>query len=494
MAQYVRSAARGALRRTDRHPILAGIGANIAAEVARAAMLPIISVAAARYLGANEYGVLAIGQVLVGFAASLTGFGLLYAILQLGARREEALSTLLTTGIVASLTTALATYAGLAAWVYLFSYDSETQRVTLLLGLSLLGTALTGQLAAGLQVEGRFALIALAGVVSGACSLAYALAVIFTDRGVLALAWSPVVGTATNAIVLGLALRGQLRPRVSATLARRLFTIGLPFGLNDFLFFIYFSIDAVILSLLADERQVGLYNIPVRILVVVYLVPAVVFSRVLYPRFFAWWVDDQPRLRHVYLLSARTILLLGLLASAGLIMLAGTAIPFVFGESFSDSVALLRVLALAVPIRYLASSSSTVLATSGRNRERVLLAGSAAVLNIALCFVLIPFYDAMGASIGTVLTEAYALVSCVWVVQRRVMPANLLREAKLGLLAIPAAFLVAGVLLSFYEPLAVLSGALALVSLLVLIGPLGYFNPREVFGSLAPSPTRASSE
>lgn len=487
------AAVRGVLRQSDRHPILAGIGTNFIAEFARAATLPVIAIIAARYLGAANYGVLATGQVLVGLAAALTGFGLLYAILQLGSRRDEELSALLTTGVLAALASAAVMYGGLFLWVWAFSYDTETQRVTMALGLSLFATALNGQLGAGLQVQGRYPMIAVAGIISTVFNAVYAIAVIAADRGVLALAWSPVVGGGSNAIVLLYALRSEFRPRVSLSLARRLFGIGWPFGLNDFLYLIYFSIDIVILSLISTDRQVGLYNVPVRIIVVMFLLPMVVFNRVLYPRFFDWTVNDRERLREVYLLSSKGILVLGLVAGALLITFAAPGVPFVFGDSFHDSIVMLQVLALAVPLRYFLSASSTVLATSGLNRERLILIGAAAAVNIALCFSLIPFFDAMGAAVATVLGEALYLTGVLWIVHSRALKADLVRDARLPLLAVPAGLIVAAVVAGRYEAWAAgVCGGLAIASLVLLLGPFGYLKREELFGKARVAPERGS--
>jgi O-antigen/teichoic acid export membrane protein len=462
-------------RHAKQHRILAGIGANLISEVARAALLPVIAIVAARYLGVDRYGVFATGQVLTAFCATFAGFGLLYAILQLGSRREETLSTLLSNSIVGALLTAAVAYGGLAGWVYLFDYSHTTQIVVLVMGSALFPMALNAQLQAALQVQGRYTLMAVAGVVAAVANVVYALAVVVGDRGLTALALSPVVASMAMASFTAWALRSELTHRVSITRLRDLFKTGFLFGLGDFFYFIYFSIDLVMLSLLVGERSVGLYNIPVRMLVVAYLLPMVVFNRVLYPRYFEWSRTDRERLRQTYVLTSKGMMFIGMLAAAGLVLVADPLVPAVFRDSFSESAVLLQILALALPLRYISGSASAVLATSDQIGQRVRIQAATAALNVALCLVMIPLWEARGAAIATVITEAFLAVAQVLVVRAQVLDADLAREARAWLFVLPYSALILATIAHQSHWIVALSGLVAIVSLAAIGGPLKYF-------------------
>jgi O-antigen/teichoic acid export membrane protein len=462
-------------KHAKQHRLLAGIGANLISEVARAAMLPAVAIVGARYLGANRYGIFATGQALQAFAATFGGFGLLYAILQLGARREEALSTLLSNSLVGALLTAAIAYGGLAGWVYLFDYSHTTRIVVLVMGSALFPMALSGQLMAALSVQGRYTLIAMPGVVAAVANVVYALTVVVTDRGLIALALSPVVASTAMVLFMGWALRSELTLRVSATRLWELFKTGFLFGLGDFFYFIYFSIDLVMLSLLVGERSVGLYNIPVRVLVVAYLLPMVVFNRVLYPRYFEWSQSDRERLRETYILTSKGMMFIGMFVAAGLVLMADPFVPAIFGGSFSESAVLLRILALALPLRYMSGSASAVLATTDRIGQRVRVQAATAALNVGLCLVMIPLWEARGAAIATVITEAFLAAAQVIVVRAKVLDVDLPKETRVWLFVVPyAALMVAAIGHQPHWALAV-SGLVALGSLAAIAGPLNYF-------------------
>ncbi len=455
--------------------IIAGIGANLISEIARAALLPLMAIVAARYLGSGRYGVFATGQALQAFAATFAGFGLMYAVLQIGARREEALRSLLGHSLVGAVISAAVAFAGLAAWVYLFGYSGQTRAVVLIMGTALFPMACGQQLMAALQVEGRYTTMAIGGVVAAVANVVCALIVVLGNLGLTALALSPVIGSVAMAAFMAYALREQLAFRIRVAQLRNMFRVGFLFGLGEFLYFIYFSIDLVLLSLLVGERAVGLYNIPVRVLVVAYLLPVVVFNRVLYPRYFEWGHLDRDRLHETYVLTTKGMLLIGLIIATGLILVAHPFVPFIFGSPFRESAFLLQILALAVPFRYVSSSAAAVLTTTNRIGTRVRIQAATAVFNVALCLIMIPFFEARGAAVATVLTEALLAALQVFAVSRAAIGAGLAQKGRIWLFALPYGALAVAMIWHAVPWAFALCELVAVVSLLAIVGPFKFF-------------------
>jgi O-antigen/teichoic acid export membrane protein len=229
------------------------------------------------------------------------------------------------------------------------------------------------------------------------------------------------------------------------------------------------------LSLLVGERSVGLYNIPVRVLVVGYLLPMVVFNRVLYPRYFEWSQSDRERLRQTYILTSKGMMFIGMLAAAGLVLLADPFVPAIFGGSFAESATLLRILALALPLRYISGSASAVLATTDKIGHRVRIQAATAALNVALCLAMIPLWEARGAAVATVITEAFLAVAQVVVVRAMVLEVDLAKETRVWLFVVPYAALVVAVTGHQSHWALGLSGLVAVASLAAIAGPLKYF-------------------
>jgi O-antigen/teichoic acid export membrane protein len=179
------------------------------------------------------------------------------------------------------------------------------------------------------------------------------------------------------------------------------------------------------------------------------------------------------------------MLVAGLLCAASLTIVANPLLPAVFGSSFRESADLLRILALAVPLRYLSGSASAVLAATDRIATRVRIQALSAALNIALCFAMIPALEARGAAIATVITEAFLAVALIVAVRAQMVDADVMRETRGWLLLLPAAALLAAAVSHLPEWTIVLSGVVALGSLAVIAGPLKYLGSFSL-----PLPTR----
>jgi len=76
-------------------------------------------------------------------------------------------------------------------------------------------------------------------------------------------------------------------------------------------------------------------------------------------------------------------------------------------------VALVMILAVAAPFRFLASSAGAMLSIRNHIRIKVRLMSMAAALNIVLNLFLISHYSVVGAALATVATEAAICIAMV---------------------------------------------------------------------------------
>jgi O-antigen/teichoic acid export membrane protein len=103
--------------------------------------------------------------------------------------------------------------------------------------------------------------------------------------------------------------------------------------------------------------------------------------------------------------------------------------------------------------------------------ERVRVQASAAVFNVALCLALIPFWEAMGAAIATVVTEAFLLIAYLALARREFLQGLVAIRQRVWLLSAPAAALVVGAIVTGPEWVPAVCGGLAIAGLAVLFGP-----------------------
>jgi O-antigen/teichoic acid export membrane protein len=103
----------------------------------------------------------------------------------------------------------------------------------------------------------------------------------------------------------------------------------------------------------------------------------------------------------------------GVVAGAGLVLVA-PALPLVMGEEFEDSVVMVRWLAPTILLRSLTIFSLNGLMGLGKTGLRTVVIAANAVLAMALYLVLVPSRGWEGAAIGTLVSEAVAVVATWW--------------------------------------------------------------------------------
>lgn len=104
------------------------------------------------------------------------------------------------------------------------------------------------------------------------------------------------------------------------------------------------------------------------------------------------------------------MLVSGLLAMLAIWLFAAWGVQLFIGDRYMDAVLPLYTLALATPIRYVATSVGSTLVTLDHVRGKVFYLGTATLINLVLNLFLIPIYGVLGSAISTVLSELFLLL------------------------------------------------------------------------------------
>lgn len=184
---------------------------------------------------------------------------------------------------------------------------------------------------------------------------------------------------------------------------------------------LYTSANGFMLSLVSTTYQTGLFVASDRIArpVLSILWP---LTNVFYTKSVQNLQNHTPSLRTNYALrkTLAVIIITGLLGGFGLYSLAPWLVPLILGEEFSEAVAVLRILALLLPVVAFGSALSTqVMLPLRLDREfmhSVILAG---ISNLLLAVLLAPKFGAEGMAVAVVVAESMAAVYRFVVLVRR---------------------------------------------------------------------------
>jgi O-antigen/teichoic acid export membrane protein len=455
--------------------LLQSAARNISIVAAAQALMWVVAivfvVAQATYLGPARFGELAVGLSYAGLLTVFIEFGLGSQLSRLVAQRgkghEEALAaTMVIKGALWALAMPLVVIATL-----LFGYHRELRETILLLAVSVLFISIAQTIGSYLQGHERFLLPAVASVAQRFTAAGVGIVVLLVRPELTAVAGAFVVSGVVNIAVtlVGLRARRWMPIRIDLRDAWDLFRRTVPLGLFSIATIVYWSVDMIMLQLLAPAESVGWYAAAYRLFAVATILPSAVAGIALYPMLSRLSVGSRPELRAVIEKTVTFLTLAGVAASLLLALFADRIIALIYpAHAYAESAMVLRLLAPALLFICLERALSQTLLSLHQERRLLTMAVVAAVLNPLANLVAIPVFGHNGAALTTSLTALLVLVWVVRLMPRDLLSAENLRVATRALLAAGATAILllpaSGLELVLAAPLAlVVFGALAVI-------------------------------
>lgn len=307
------------------------------------------------------------------------------------ARRASLLSSLLTGPVLAMVALAMAGRESLRAGI-------------LIVFMALVPVATLGELAASALRGYKRVGSALLG---DSLLRPFVAAAVFLLTGALGV-WSATsalvsyaLGTLASAILANWLLRESLGSGGGAAVDLRLKRLWLKAAAtlmfaNAFLILLY-TVDTILLGSLQQVAEAGKYAVASRIAVLVlFVMNAIQFmGGPMLAEAYASGERDALRrvIRVLNLFAGLAAIPIAILVSMGAHRVLG-----IFGSDFSSAAQVLRVLLLMQILNVLTGPVGVIMSMTGRQRELAVLLGSAFVVHLFLCLILIPRHGALGAA------------------------------------------------------------------------------------------------
>jgi len=238
-----------------------------------------------------------------------------------------------------------------------------------------------------------------------------------------------LVGIMTVIVVAG-ALRLTLQVAVSwrvfevrfaqfdRALALRMLRQAYPLAVTSIFVVIYYKIDAVMISFMRGDRDVGLYA-AASTLAFAPLFIALALHQATYPALAKMRAESGEQLYRAYRMSFKYLTIIGLPIAGGLAALAPRALAIVYDERYLDAATALQILTVALFLMFLNGFMGNVLIVGDDQQALLRIVAVSAVLNVAVNFVVIPRFGLAGAAAATVLAELVAFSASLVRLARR---------------------------------------------------------------------------
>ena len=205
---------------------------------------------------------------------------------------------------------------------------------------------------------------------------------------------------------------------------RELLILSLPLGLMFIFSQIHGKADVFLLSVLKlpdtsslnRNETLGVYGLAYKIFEVV-LVFSTFFMSATYPILLTK-SENLKELYRTYRMIVLFLALIGLLSMGGIYVFAPAVISLLGGFGFQDSILILRLLGLGLPIFFVSSATQWFILAIRRERTLPIIYAIGATITVLSNLILIPRYSYLSPAILTWMVEYLILLMMVGVVTK----------------------------------------------------------------------------
>lgn len=356
-----------------------------------------------RYLGSSGYGKFTLAFTYVSFFSTIADLGLQSAMvreLAHGIHDKRYFGSFLILKVILIIFSSL---TAIAALVF-FPYSSELKNGII---IAVFAAGVSGLITYGsiiFQSRLRLDLVTYIDISTKIFTVIFIGLVVFLKLGILYCIATVLVGNLIGLVISLVLLRETISFSFNLPEMREMLLISIPIGITTFLGVAYFKIDTLMLSVMRNASEVGLYSLSYKVLENL-LVLWGFYMASTYP-LFAKLIGSKD-IKKLKILFVNSIGIAFLLSFSILIVgfiLAPVIIQILGGSLFQGSVLSLRIILFALPFLFINSLLSDFFYAHKETKFVFYGIVLSLILNVILNFYFIPKYGFIAASYITVVS------------------------------------------------------------------------------------------
>ncbi|MBI2410366.1 MAG: flippase [Candidatus Kerfeldbacteria bacterium] len=384
---------------------------------------------AANYLGKERYGMFETATAWANMFLALNDLGMSTLIVREGARDEKKMAiyfgnTLLVETVLSVILFFIIIGIGVG-----IGYSHTTIVLMALLGASNLIFEFRKVMRGVFRVALNLKIIGVVEVINGTLFCFFTFGIIWLvknpDRGLLGIAHTSLWVDLFCIVLLFAYTRKLVKPQFDTKLILPMIKQAYVFTLYNMFFMLYFQIDQIIISIIRDQGEVGIYSAAAKLVSMFLFVPLMLFQ-VTMPIMYRYSKNNMEKYTRAQNLTNRYLAAIGIPAGIGLWFLAPAIIPLVYHKpEFLAAVPVLQVFGWFLAIRFVGIGHGNSLTTTDHQGLRAGIQLATLVLNVVLDIFLVRNYGATGAAIATLITEITITVSSIYLSNHFLRQSNL---------------------------------------------------------------------
>ena len=374
----------------------------------------------ARYLGVERYGIF-------GFAVSLTGILCILFDLGIGIHSVRHIATdydsapkYLGNAIPLKGLFSIFGFIVILIVLIVMKCDELTITVTLLITIEQIIKKFVELMTATFQAFEKGEFQGISNTLLNILTFIFILIVIYTDLGLYGIAIAYIIANIITLIYCYHILTKHLtKPHyeLDKEFCKMITIAALPFAASVILSSIYYSIDMVMLTNMVGSYATGIYNATYKLIGVLTLFYGI-YSAVIFPVMSKFFKNDESMLLTLYEKSIKYLMLAIIPIAVATMHYSTDIIQLIYGHQYDASSSVLSILIWTVCLLFISGAGNTLLNASYKEVTVTKIYAIAAVFNVALNFILIPYLSYDGAAITTVLSDVLIVVVQSYVIYK----------------------------------------------------------------------------
>lgn len=406
----------------------------------------VIYVLLARYLGVKEFGAFSSAIAVITVLSLISGFGVSQAWLKHFGKEGWNGVRWLSASFKLAIISIFIVLLILIIWAIFGPNDLESKKILYILSFFIIGQMITELVSVKFQLEEKYSNLALWQVIpnllrlSIICLFVY----VFKDKSFNVVTVAYIYSSVAIVFILiginqllkmkkyDFDLKGHKNKIINFTNIpniKETFSHSWTFGLGSIFAFIYLQSDIIMLKYISGNEAAGYYNVGFIIISAILIFPTVLYSKFLMPKYHRWVNHDKNKFYEYYKKGNLLMLIFGIVFFIFVLIFSNFFIPILFGQEYINSILLVQILSISLPIYFVAYNIGATLVTKENMKYKVQLMGITALINIILNTILIPLYSEIGAAVATIISNLILLILYYVVAEKKIFKKDLYVES-----------------------------------------------------------------
>ena len=370
------------------------------------------TIAIARYLGVNDYGILSFAisfTVLLGMG---TDIGMSTFATREISKDKSITHKFINNVIPFKILLSIALFIVTALILILLGYNKLTIEVALIISLETIFICMIKFIGGVFQAYENQKINSIGEMIAGILLLIFTLIVIMFDLGLIGVAISYALAYLIFLLHMVINMNksfGIPKFEFDFKFWKDIAIKSIPFGLSIFFYTVYFSIDVVMIQFLSGDFATGIYNSAYKI-VSVFAAFYVIYQYVIFPLMSKLYAENANLLKVSFAQSFKYSLLILLPLCIGVYFYSPYIIDLIYSSQYALASPAMQILIWTVVFLFINGVATSLLNSIGKEVSVTKIYLIAAIFNIVLNYLTIPVWSYIGASITTVLSEILILV------------------------------------------------------------------------------------